>query len=220
MTGGDLDRFLLRVIHDLRVPLRQAALQAQILQRFAGGKVGSEGESQIATILEAHRHAGEFLTRLSDYCQAGFGLPELPPVSAGILLARAMRSFEQTEPDVLIDVDAMPDALVPVSLQKVFSELLDNARKFRKGPVRIRIGGRSQGSECFFEIWDDGIGIEPQYAEIVWEPLERLHGPQEYPGVGLGLAICRRIVTALGGRIWADQAPGGGSIFSFSVPAL
>ena len=102
----------------------------------------------------------------------------------------------------------MRDVKVSPALQRVISELLDNALKFHgaQDPV-VRIDCSMQGTECTIEIRDEGIGIDSQYLESVVDPLVRLHSRDEYPGFGLGLAISRRIVESLGGRLWLQSQP-------------
>ncbi len=121
---------------------------------------------------------------------------------------------------VEIIVGELVDFSVPAQVQKVFVEFLDNARKFRSGPVSVRISSHFTDSECIFEMRYNGIGFDPPYGESIWEPLQRLHGVGVYPGFGFGLAISRRIISRMNGKTWANAAVGEGSSFFFSVPLV
>jgi light-regulated signal transduction histidine kinase (bacteriophytochrome) len=105
-------------------------------------------------------------------------------------------------------------------LTQVFQNLLGNAIKYR-APGRkpeVRVDCESLERECLFSVKDNGVGFAPHYAELIFHPFKRLHGRAEYSGAGIGLAICKRIIEAHGGRIWAESLPGEGSTFFFTLP--
>lgn len=119
-------------------------------------------------------------------------------------------------------IGEMPAAAIhPTRLAHLFQNLISNAIKYRgKEAPRVQVAGYERDGWCVFSIKDNGIGIEPQFAEQIFGLFKRLHGREEYPGSGIGLSICQRIVEQYGGRIWLEQsAPGGGSTFCFSIPA-
>ena len=215
--AANLDRFLLLMIHDLRAPLRQGMLRAQLLERSAAGTMSGESEAHLLAVLQAHRLSDTFLTRLAEYCQAGSGSGASPRVGIDVLLQNAVRTVG-VDPEVGIEIDDVPECPVPSSVQKVFVELLDNARKFPRGPVSIRVAASCNESECIFEVRDNGIGFESRFAETLWEPLQRLNGIGVFPGFGFGLAISRRIISGIQGRTWANSIDGKGSSFFFSIP--
>ena len=103
----------------------------------------------------------------------------------------------------------------------MFQNLIANAIKYRgKGDVRVSVTAQEQNGWCVFSVIDNGIGIDPQYADRIFGLFKRLHGRDEYPGSGVGLAICQRVVEQYGGRIWVERsAPGEGSTFCFSIPS-
>jgi signal transduction histidine kinase len=214
-----LDRFLLLVIHDLRSPLRHAMLRAQLLERSTSPTLGDDGAAHLLAILEANRLADRFLSRLAEYCHAGANPSASPLVGADLALQNAVQ-LAGVNPEVEVVIEEVAECLIPSSVQKVFFELIDNASKFRRGPVAVRIVSSRSDSECTFEIRDNGIGFEPEFAETVWEPLQRLNGIGVYPGFGLGLAISRRIVSGLSGRTWTKSVLGQGSSFFFSIPIV
>jgi light-regulated signal transduction histidine kinase (bacteriophytochrome) len=108
-----------------------------------------------------------------------------------------------------------------VHLVQLFQNLISNSIKYRKQePPRIHISaGPHQGDSWLFSVKDNGIGIEPEYQQQVFGIFRRLHGHEQYPGTGIGLAICRRIVEQHGGRIWVDSKAGEGATFLFTLPA-
>ena len=120
-----------------------------------------------------------------------------------------------------IERGALPPVLADeAQLQHLLQNLIGNAVKFHgDAPPEVRIDAEVSGGEVRFCVHDQGIGIEPQYAEKIFLIFQRLHGRQEYPGTGIGLAVCRRIVERLGGRIWVESQPGEGSSFYFTLPA-
>jgi light-regulated signal transduction histidine kinase (bacteriophytochrome) len=117
---------------------------------------------------------------------------------------------------------ALPTVLANgTELVQLFQNLLGNAVKFRKdqAPV-VAVAAQRHGDAWHFAVRDNGIGIDPQYAERIFAPFERLHSQREYSGTGIGLAICKKIVERHGGRIWVESEPGKGACFCFTLPAV
>ena len=154
------DQFLLRVIHDLRPSLRQSFIHAELLEHASQGRMTPESVVHLRELLQADRLSDIFLTRLAEYCQAGTGLDRLPAMSAQILLQNAIRQGGEDASTEIV-IWETPDCLVPVPVQKVFFELLVNARKFRQGPVSVQIVLTVGPSECIFEIGTAGSASRP-----------------------------------------------------------
>jgi light-regulated signal transduction histidine kinase (bacteriophytochrome) len=138
------------------------------------------------------------------------------------LLGEAIRNLGSAidESQAIITTEDLPAVLVdPAQLVLVFQNLLSNAIKFRgEDSPRVHVSARDTGREWVFAVSDNGIGIDPQYADRIFVIFQRLHTRLEYPGTGIGLAVCKRIVERHGGRIWFESELGKGSSFFFSLP--
>lgn len=220
-TRDEADRFLLLAIHDLRAPLRESLIRAELLHRCVSGTLPEAGEAHLLAVVEANRAMDRFLKRLAQFSQAGSGIDRSPKVSVEFLVRQAIQTvgLETVVPPVELLTGELPDISLPAPVQTVFAELLDNALKFRAGPASIELRFAQSDSERVFQVRDNGIGFEPEFAARILEPLTRLHGMSVYPGFGFGLAISRRIVEALDGRLWGESSPGQGSTFYFALPA-
>jgi signal transduction histidine kinase len=139
-------------------------------------------------------------------------------------LSAALANLERSiaESNAAVSVDTLPRVRIDTShLQQVFQNLIGNAIKYRaphRRPV-IHIGAEQKDGSWIFSVRDNGIGIEPEYKEKIFGLFTRLHGADSYPGTGIGLAICHRIIDRYHGRIWVESQPGKGSTFRFSIPA-
>src|SRR5262249_59821484 len=148
----------------------------------------------------------------------------LIPTDSSLLVHQALRSLQVQIADsgATVTVDPLPTVRADqMQLGMLWQNLLSNALKFRgHEPPRIHISARRQDAEWVFAVCDNGIGLDPQLAERIFVVFQRLHTRTEYPGTGIGLAICKKIVEHHGGRIWVESTPGQGATFFFTLPAV
>ena len=221
-SNAELEQFASITSHDLQAPLVTISMYAELLERRHGAALDG-GTEFLDVIRRSTVQAREMIRDLLEFSRAGRGEPKLEEVSAADVVARALDAtrgaIEQAGADVV--VDALPTVCAErSSLCRVFQNLVGNAVKFcdRTRP-EVEIGAQREGDFWRFYVADNGIGMAPEHAERIFEPFKRLHGEERYPGTGIGLAVCQRIVAQHGGRIWVDTAPGEGSVFSFTLPA-
>ena len=149
---------------------------------------------------------------------------KLQLVDSNEVLGMAVASLGESirESNALVTNDELPQVMADqTQLAQVFQNLISNAIKFRDAnPPLIHISARADGPNWLFSVKDNGIGIEPQYKDRIFVIFQRLHTREEYPGTGIGLALCQRIVNRHGGEIWFDSNPGDGSTFYFTIPKI
>ena len=143
-------------------------------------------------------------------------------IDAGYILEKTLLTLEDSiaSSETVIAADPLPAVLLhDFQLEQVFQNLIANAIRYRgAAPPRIQISAEPRGDQWLFSVQDNGIGIEPQFKEQIFGIFKRLHNNAAYPGTGMGLAICQRIVERAGGRIWVVSEPGRGSTFFFTIP--
>jgi light-regulated signal transduction histidine kinase (bacteriophytochrome) len=149
---------------------------------------------------------------------------EPAPTDAEVVLKRTLHSLVRAIEEAGAEVthDPLPTVMADeAQLTQVFQNLIANAVKFRREDVqpRVHISAEREGDEWLFSVADNGIGIDLEQAERLFQIFQRLHTREEYEGTGIGLALCKRIVKRHGGRIWVDSEPGEGSTFYFTLPA-
>jgi signal transduction histidine kinase len=219
-SNRELEQFASVTSHDLQAPLATISMYAQLLeQRHANDLNG--GRQLVDGINAATVKARSLIRDLLEYSRAGRGDLLNEPVDIRAVVEEALEMLaapvEQSGADV--NVEELPVILGdPRKLRQVFLNLIGNALKFAETSPSVRVSAEVQGSTAIFAVTDNGIGMEPEHAERIFQPFHRLHSEDEYPGSGIGLAVCERIVEQHGGRIWAQSAPGEGSVFRFTLP--
>ena len=179
----------------------------------------------LANILAAGNRMSTLIQDLLEYMNAAKSAEGAPPsVDSAGPLAIALNSLRGQIEQVACTVTVDPLPVVPVHesrLAQVFQNLMSNAIKYRREePPRVHISAAKQDGWWVFSVTDNGIGIELRYADQIFGLFKRLHGRDRFPGSGIGLAICQRIVEHYGGRIWLEKSVlGEGSTFCFSVPS-
>ena len=223
-SNADLEQFAYSASHDLQEPIRNVAISAQLLAREHAHTIDTEARDLLNTILNSTRHMENLVRDLLEYTQVARAADEPAAKSdASEVLQIVLKSLEATIRATNAEVVWTPLPLVRLPafrLQQLFLNLISNALKYRSAqPPRIRIAAEREGDYCVLTVTDNGIGIDPKYHDRIFGLFKRLHNREEYPGTGIGLAICRRIVETAGGKIWVESESGKGATFTFTLPA-
>ena len=222
-SNAELDQFAYIAAHDLQEPLRMIASYVQLIAKRYRSRLDPEADEFIDYAVDGAARLKQLLQGVQLLSYVG-KVPERRTVTALAPLAEnAAVSVRQRHPNVefSLDVAPMPSARCDsFEYTQLFEHLLDNAVKFRRAdvPLHIRITVDEERNFHRIRVADNGIGINPEYQERIFEVFQRLHGRDEYPGTGIGLAICKKIVEVHGGRIWAESNPDGGTTINFTLP--
>jgi signal transduction histidine kinase len=228
VSNRELEGFSYSVSHDLRIPLRAVSGYAQIMEEDYGAQLDSEGLRLLGLV----RGNAHMMNRLIDDLLTFSRLGSKPLHKTGVDMEQLARlaiqqcalveAAEQAPAGAReIRVGALPAAPGDAGLlRQVWTNLVSNAIKYSstRTPAVIEISGEADGREAVYRVRDNGVGFDMRYANKLFGVFQRLHGADEYPGTGVGLAIVQRIVTRHGGRIWADARLGEGATFTFTLP--
>lgn len=222
-ANADLEHFAYSASHDLQEPLRMVAAYSGMLKSKFGAQLGETGQQCIDYIANGAERMKQLITDLLAFTRVSTqDGNESKPNDAGKALDGALKALDsviQENGAVITRGELPPVRLHEFQLHQLFQNLIGNAIRYRSGdPPRIHVAAARSNGDWLFSVQDNGMGIDPQYKEQIFEMFRRLHGPAEYPGTGMGLAICERIVERSGGRIWVESEPGRGSTFFFTIP--
>lgn len=222
-ANEDLHQFAYSVSHDLREPLRMLSLYSQMLERNCGSSLECEAKEFLAYITDGAGRMDALLVDLLAYLRVADMLPaESAAIDTAGVLEKARGNLSGMIKDTGAEICSEPLPRVRVEeihMLQLFQNLIGNAIKYRsERPPKIQISSTQDGAWRKFCVRDNGIGIAPEYREQVFGIFKRLHNRAEYPGTGIGLAICQKIVDRYGGRIWVESEPGKGSTFCFTLP--
>jgi signal transduction histidine kinase len=222
-SNAELEQFASVTSHDLQAPLTTISMYAELLERRRGA--GREDDPDLVDgIRDATQQARALIRDLLEYSRAGRGRLDLEEVPAATVVEEALErlagAIELSHAQ--IDVGPLPVVLADRgNLCRVFQNLVGNAVKFtRESRPRVRIEAERDNGLWRFSVRDNGIGMNPDHTQRIFEPFQRLHGEEAYSGTGIGLAVCERIIDQHGGRIWVSSTPGEGSIFYFTLPGV
>jgi len=223
-SNSELEQFAYVASHDLQEPLRKVASFCQLLQRRYAGRLDAKADEYIEHAVDGAKRMQALINDLLAFSRVGRTAQRREPVSCAMLVAQAWANLapEVRRTHATIEVGELPVVLGEVTLlTAVFQNLINNALKFRGDEApRVSVSVRRDGGDWLFSFSDNGIGIEPEYADRIFVIFQRLHDKATYPGTGIGLAMVKKIIEYHGGRIWLDTTVTTGARFWFTLPAL
>jgi signal transduction histidine kinase len=220
-SNHDLEQFAFIASHDLQEPLRMMAIYAEMLGECCG-KAGGDADKYIHYVIDGATRMKAMIKDLLEFSRIGNDGTEIKATDSEPLLTAALLNLTAAiqESGAQILQDCLPTVMANSSqLQQVFQNLIGNAIKFRgtRSPV-IKISAERRNAEWVFAVSDNGIGIAAEHVDTVFAIFQRLHTKTEYTGNGIGLAICKKVIERLGGRIWIESHPRAGTTFKFTLP--
>jgi PAS domain S-box-containing protein len=221
-SNAELEQFAYVSSHDLQEPLRMISSYLQLLQRRYQGKLDDKADRYIYFAVDGASRMQNLINDLLEFSRVATRAREPEPTDCEFLLIQALSNLDLyiKENKVTVSHDSLPEVMADsTQLIQVFQNLITNGIKFNtERAPKIHISAEKKDNNWVFSVQDNGIGINPQYFEKIFEVFKRLHKKEEYPGTGIGLAICKKIVERHYGHIWVESEPGTGSTFYFSLP--
>jgi two-component system CheB/CheR fusion protein len=223
-SNEELQQFGYIVSHDLNEPLRTVANFVSMLAEDYQGKLDAEADGYIAFAVDGAKRMQELIKDLLAYTRVGGGADVFTPVDCAALLMRTLVELQIAIRETGAEVSHDPLPTVPGDagqLGLVLQNLIENALKFRGSAApRIHVSARREEHGWRFAVRDNGIGLDARHAERIFQVFQRLHTRREYPGTGIGLTICKKIVERHGGRIWVESTPEQGATFLFTISEI
>jgi PAS domain S-box-containing protein len=222
-SNRDLEQFAYAASHDLQEPLRLIAGYCDLLKRRHAEQLDAEGREFVDAAFDASQRMQRLIDGLLDYSRVGSRAQPLEPTDVNLVVRDVLANLELAieESNARVTFDKLPTVRADrTQLVQLLQNLIGNAIKFRaERPPRVVVQAVRRGDMWHFAVIDNGIGIDPQHIDSVFDIFRRLHGRESYPGTGIGLALCKRIIERHGGKIWAKSQPGKGTAFYFTLPA-
>jgi signal transduction histidine kinase len=229
-SNKELEQFAYVASHDLQEPLRMVASYVQLLARRYQGRLDADADEFIAYAVDGASRMQGLINDLLAYSRVGTRGKPFEPTNCEAVLEQALTNLQVAirDNDAVVTHDPLPTVMADATqLVQLFQNLIGNAVKFRsEQPPCVHVSASetfevSKPSKVWrFSVQDNGIGIDPEYHERIFMIFQRLHTREEYPGTGIGLAVCKKIVERHGGRIWVESQPRKGSTFYFTIPMI
>jgi PAS domain S-box-containing protein len=221
-SNEELEQFAYVSSHDLQEPLRMISSYLQLLQRRYKGNIDEKADKYIYFAVDGAARMQVLINDLLEFSRVTTKAREPEPTDSKLVLDQVLSNLDLyiQQNKATVSYCSLPEVIADsTQLAQVFQNLIANGIKFHDGKApQISISARKKESEWVFSVKDNGIGFDPQYSEKIFEVFKRLHKKEEYPGTGIGLSICKKIIERHGGRIWAESELGKGSTFYFTLP--
>jgi len=222
-SNDELQQFSYIAAHDLQEPLRMVTSYVELLSRRYKGRLDREADEFISFAVDGAHRMQLLIHGLLAYCRVGSTGKDLLETSSADALEQALVNLEETigGSSGIVTHDPLPTVTADaVQLTELFQNLVGNSIKYcRANPPRVHVSAKKNGGgEWIFSVRDNGIGIDSQYFEKIFAMYQRLHGPHEFSGAGVGLTVCKKIAERHNGRIWVKSSLGNGSTFYLALP--
>ncbi len=223
-SNKELEQFAYVASHDLQEPLRAVTSYAQLLARKYQGNLDAKADKYINYLVEGATRMQQLINDLLEFSRVGTRSKELVPTACEVVLSHVLDNLKVAiaESNAVVTHDPLPTVMGDeIQLIQLLQNLISNAIKFhREEPPRVHVKAEQgeKEKEWVFSVRDNGIGMDSEYFERIFTIFQRLHSKSEYPGTGIGLAVCKKIVECHGGRIWLESELGVGTVFYFTLP--
>jgi len=222
-SNAELEQFAYVASHDLQEPLRMVSSYMQLFEKRYRGLVDEQADKYIRYAVEGAKRMQSLIDGLLEYSRIGRQDEPAATVDTEAALAQALSNLRSALDETQAEVTH--EELPAVTghggqIVQVFQNLVGNGLKFRRADraPRVHVSAAPEEAGWRFAVRDNGIGIDPHYVDRIFVIFQRLHTRAEYPGTGIGLSICRKVIERHGGRIWVDSSPGQGATFLFTLP--
>ncbi|MBI2083179.1 MAG: PAS domain S-box protein [Deltaproteobacteria bacterium] len=223
-SNQDLEQFAYVASHDLQEPLRMVSSYTQLLAKRYQLKLDKDADDFIGYAVDGAKRMQLLIHDLLEYSRVSADAKPFQPVEMGKVVRLVLDNLKMAIQEINAEMTFDPLPTVSgdeMQMARLLQNLIRNALKFRgKEPARIHISSEKKEDQWVFSVKDNGIGIEPAYFERIFQIFQRLHPRDKYPGTGIGLAVCKRIVENHGGKIWVESQKGSGATFFFSLPVI